>query len=79
MNEQVASSAISLEGNPGVNSEIIKELIALNEKLAAFGLQPSTGYSIAPALGGELVKSPPSAVPSSANAVFGQGFRSPER
>lgn len=71
MKSETDSLSSLTEGNPAVSQELLRELSRVNAKLAAFGLQPSSGYSIAPALGGDLVKWPLSTSKPSANVAFG--------
>lgn len=64
------ASPVPTAGNSLVNHELLRELANLNARLAAFGLQSSWGYNIAPALGGDVVKAIPLTTPPSANVAF---------
>ena len=64
MKTDITPASVPVEGNAAVNKQILREVADLNAKLAAFGLQPSSGYSIAPALGGDVVKPPNTTTPS---------------
>lgn len=64
------ASPVPIAGNSFVNHELLRELANVNARLAAFGLQSSWGYNIAPALGGDVVKAAPPTAPPSANVAF---------
>lgn len=67
------TAPVSLDENPAVDGELLRDLARINAKLAAFGLQPSYGYDLAPALGGDLIKSPLPTPTSSPNVTYGSG------
>lgn len=63
-------AVLPTESSPAVNVMLLREVAAVNARLEAFGLQPSSGYNLAPALGGGVEKASPAAGARSANVAF---------
>jgi hypothetical protein len=63
-------SPLPVDTSPHVNHDLLDALAALNAQLREYGLGTPSGYSLAPALGGEVGRTPPLAATKSANLAF---------
>lgn len=70
MPSQSGIFSISTQASPGVNHDLLIAVAQVNARLAALGVELSSGYRIAPALGGEIGKTAPSTTPHTANVAF---------
>lgn len=65
-----AVASLPVDISPHVNHELLEKLAAVNAQLREFGLGSPSGYSIAPALGGEVGKTAPLTATKPANLAF---------